>query len=116
MRVIIAGSRNITSYNAVKLAVKRSKFKISKVISGGANGVDSLGERYANENRIEVEIFNADWDLWGKRAGFVRNSKMANNADALIAIWDGKSRGTKHMIDVATEKGLKVFIYIIKWR
>ncbi len=59
-------------------------------------------------------MYPAAWDTYGLKAGYIRNEEMADNADALIAIWDGKSRGTKHMIDIATRKGLRVYIHEVK--
>jgi len=113
MKVIIAGSREIFDYNIVKEAIEESKFEITEVVSGTARGVDSLGERWAYEHKIPVKRFPADWDKHGKAAGIIRNSEMANYGEALIAIWDGESRGTKNMIDTAKKKNLQVFIKII---
>jgi len=110
MKTIIAGSRSCNNYDVVKKAIIDSEFDITTVISGGAFGVDTLGERYAKEHGIEVVRFLPDWDTFGKRAGILRNRQMADNADALIAIWDGVSRGTKHMIETARFLGLKVFV------
>lgn len=75
-----------------------------------ARGADRLGEKYAKEHGYKVLYFPADWDIDGKSAGFIRNVKMAENADALVAFWDGKSVGTKHMIETAQNKGLAVRI------
>ena len=113
MKVIIAGSRGIYDYNTILEAIKKSNFNISEVVSGKAIGVDQLGERYANENNISLKLFPANWTEHGKRAGYLRNEEMAEYADALIAVWDGASRGTKHMIDIANDKQLKVCIDII---
>lgn len=101
MKVIIAGSRTITDYNLVIKAVKDSGFTITEVVCGAANGVDSLGERYAKENNIKLSYFYADWSGKGRAAGTLRNEQMGNYSDCLIAIWDGKSPGTKHMINYA---------------
>lgn len=73
-----------------------------------AKGADLLGERYANEKGYKVSRFPADWSSFGKSAGFVRNEEMAQNADALVAFWNGKSRGTQHMIKTAERHKLKV--------
>lgn len=110
MRVIIAGSRFITDYNLVVLAVKESGFKITEVVCGAANGVDSLGEKYAKENNKKLSYFYADWKGLGKRAGHARNEQMGNYGEALIAVWDGKSKGTKHMINYAKKKKLLVYV------
>lgn len=114
MRVIIAGSRGITDYQEVLNAVLESNFEITKVISGGARGVDRLGERFARENKIPLHIYMPDWIGLGKSAGYIRNKEMADNADALICLWDGESKGSKHMIDIANSKGLHVHIHYVK--
>lgn len=113
MKTIIAGSRDIGNYMLVRQAVALSGFKdqITEVVSGGARGIDRLGERYAKEEGIPYVVFTPEWEIYGKRAGILRNAEMADYADALIAIWDGESRGTKHMIDDARKKGLKVFVF-----
>ena len=110
MRVIIAGSRVITNYDLVVDAVKESGFSITEVVCGAANGVDSLGERYAKENGLKLSYFYADWKGFGKSAGIKRNEQMGNYGEALIAIWDGKSKGTNHMIKYAKKNKLLVFV------
>lgn len=85
-----------------------------EIVSGGARGADSLGERYAKENSIAIKRFTPDWDGLGKRAGFVRNQDMGNYADTVVAFWDGESSGTKHMIEFATKIGLDVVLTIVK--
>lgn len=75
-----------------------------------ARGADLLGEKYAVERGYHVDRYPADWNGLGKRAGYIRNEQMARNADALVAFWDGQSRGTKHMIDLASRYGLKIRI------
>ena len=108
MRTIIAGSRNCNHYDDLLRAIDAINWKPTTVISGTARGVDQMGERWATEQGLPIERFPADWDTYGKSAGYRRNAEMAKNADALIAFWDGKSRGTMHMIDYAKEMGLKV--------
>lgn len=110
MKVIIAGSRGINDYAIVKQAIINSGFRISEVVSGGCRGVDKLGERWGKENRLPVKVFPADWSM-GKSAGPIRNAKMADYADALIAIWANNSRGTANMIDQAEKNGLLVFVF-----
>lgn len=111
MRVIIAGSRGITDYALVSHAIQNSGFPISRVISGAARGVDQLGERWAKEHRIPVLRMPAEWTKYGRSAGYRRNEDMASVGDALIAIWDGRSPGTRHMIETASRRGLHVFVY-----
>ena len=78
------------------------------IVSGGCAGADVLGERYAKENGYSIDRYPAEWQKYGRKAGIMRNAVMADNADALIAYWDGISRGTKNMIDEARKKGLAV--------
>ncbi len=82
-------------------------------MSGCAKGVDELGERHARETGRPIAKFPADWKKYGRAAGPIRNNEMARYADALIAVWDGKSRGTEHMIESAESKNLKVYVEII---
>lgn len=112
-KIIIAGGRDFMDYNLLKektdkiLQEKKVTHKIV-IISGCARGADTLGLRYASENAFDVEEYPADWNKYGKKAGYMRNVEMAENADALIAFWDGESKGTKHMIDIATERNLPI--------
>ena len=114
MKVIIAGSRTITDMAILVQAISDSGFAITEVVSGGASGVDTLGEQWADENGVGVRLFRADWDRHGKAAGPIRNCQMAGYADALITLWDGKSRGTQDMIYQARLKGLKVFGVVVR--
>jgi hypothetical protein len=111
MRCIIAGSRSFDDYDYMLEALWgwREGF-MSEIISGGAKGADRLGERFAKEFNIPLKIMPADWYKYGKRAGYIRNEQMADYAEVLFAFWDGKSPGTKHMIDIAYREGLIVFI------
>jgi hypothetical protein len=117
MKTIIAGSRRLdTDQYLVWLvadAVIKSGFNITEVVSGGARGIDLAGEDWAKANipPTPIKRFIPDWDRQGKAAGIIRNGDMARYAEALIAIWDGSSRGTKNMIETATKLGLKVFVY-----
>jgi hypothetical protein len=113
MRVIIAGSRSITDYEFVKEVIKAAGYRITRVVCGMAAGVDLLGKRWAEENNIPVDKFPAKWSLYGKSAGYKRNVEMAENADALIAIRLNNSPGTGHMVNIAKEKGLGVYLYDI---
>ena len=122
LRIIIAGSRDFNDYellkkSAIEIITKKTMLPdLTRIISGGARGADTLGERFANEMGLEISRFIPDWDGLGKRAGYVRNAEMAKFAveddsyGVLIAFWDGKSRGTKHMIDLANKHGLEVHV------
>lgn len=112
-RVIIAGGRDFQDYELLKekcdnILKERSGTQKIIVVSGAARGADKMGERYANEKGYTIEQYPADWKHLGNAAGPIRNAQMANSADALIAFWDGQSRGTKNMINVARTKGLLV--------
>ena len=112
-KVIIAGSRGFSNYKLLREQCNkflREKRKTSNIIvvSGNARGADSLGEKYAQDEGFTLEIYPAQWKKFGKRAGYRRNEQMAEVADALIAFWDGSSKGTKHMIDIMNEKNLLV--------
>jgi hypothetical protein len=110
MKVIIAGSRDFKNPNIVVAAVVKSRFTITEVVSGGARGIDRFGEQYAKANKIPIKQFIPDWST-GRGAGFKRNIEMAEYADALIAIWDGVSRGTAQMIREAEKRGLQVYVF-----
>ena len=118
MRVVIAGSRQFNDYILAEnfLDINLSKLKDGTdltIISGGCRGADSIGERYALENGIKTELYPAEWKLYGKRAGPIRNRKMVNECDAVICFWDGKSRGTKSLIEYAKSKNKILLVKII---
>lgn len=112
-RVIIAGCRDFTDYNLLcqicdhMLSEKVKTHKVI-VVSGHATGADALGEKYAKERGFILETYPAEWTKYGKQAGPKRNLRMAEVSNALVAFWDGKSRGTKNMIDLANMKGIPV--------
>lgn len=97
-RVIIAGGRDFNDYPLLEKTMDELLVNIRDeiiIVSGTAKGADTLGERYAAQRGYSVRSFPADWKKYGKRAGFLRNEEMAKNADALVAFWNGKSRGGK---------------------
>lgn len=113
MKTIIAGSRHLNNRYLVQLAVRGANWKIAEVVCGGTRGIDMLGKAWADKNSIPVKIFPADWRRYGRYAGPIRNQRMAEYADALIAVWDGKSPGTRDMIKQAREADLLVYVYKI---
>jgi hypothetical protein len=113
MKTIIAGSRGISDILIIHEAVKESKFKITEVVSGTAYGVDRTGEYWADVNKVPIKRFPALWEDYGKSAGYRRNLLMADYAEAAVIVWDGRSKGTAHMIKIAKEKGLQTFVKII---
>jgi len=110
MRLIVAGGR--TFKDAIMLAkvldIYQALYCLTEIVSGTANGADKCGEQWATSNGIKIKRFPANWDLYGKSAGHLRNAEMAEYGDQLLAFWDNKSKGTKSMIDIATEKGMIV--------
>jgi len=108
MRTIIAGSRDLILLPRDRAFLRT--LNITTVLCGAARGVDLSGKQWADLNNVPVEMYPAEWDLYGKSAGYRRNAEMASKADQLVAFWDGKSRGTKHMIDLARMHKLKVII------
>lgn len=111
LKVIVAGGRDFRDYQLLKNKLDKILSNCHttdiEIVSGKAKGADSLGEVYANERGYLIKTFPADWDL-GKSAGYKRNKQMAEYADAAVIFWDGVSRGSKHMIDLARECGLMV--------
>ncbi|WP_230593901.1 DUF2493 domain-containing protein [Lysinibacillus sphaericus] len=112
-KVIIAGGRDFNNYELLKEKVDfllQNKGEI-EIVSGAARGADKLGERYAKEKGYPINSHPANWDLYGKSAGYIRNKEMAKYANALIAFWDGKSKGTNHMINLAKE--CEIFVRVV---
>lgn len=132
VKIIIAGSQTFKDYDMLhrhchKIFAFLSKEKIltgsittdiqnMEIISGTAKGADTLGERFAKQYHIPIKQFPAKWNTYGKRAGYLRNKEMAEYAKdeksygILIAFWDTKSKGTRHMIDLALDNNLRIFI------
>jgi len=108
-RVIVAGSRGFNDFTLMcqKLDKLLSNKESVEIISGTCRGADQLGERYAESRGYSIDRYPANWDKYGKSAGFRRNEQMAVNADALVAFWDKESKGTKHMIDLARKHNLQ---------
>lgn len=105
-RLVVAGCRDFNNYFKLAAELKRLIKEIGKdytiiIISGGARGADTLGEKFARWHRLKIERFSAEWDKYGRSAGPRRNVQMAQVADGVIVFWDGKSRGTKSMIECA---------------
>lgn len=99
MKVAVIGSRDFNDYNRVKRIL--DLYPISVIVSGSARGADTFGEMYADEKGLKKEIYKPDWDLFGKRAGFLRNTTIIENCDMVVAFWDGTSKGTKDSLDKA---------------
>jgi hypothetical protein len=110
MRVVIAGGREFNNYELLREICDEHISPDSEIVSGGARGTDTLGERYAKERGFDTKLFPADWKTHGRKAGPIRNKEMADYGDMLIAFWDGKSSGTKNMIENSKKLGLIVHI------
>lgn len=131
VRIAIVGSRDFNNYEYLKFELlkhinKRLDSTVIpgmpyqrvdldvKIVSGGAKGADTLAEKFADEFGFEKLIFKPDWDLYGKRAGFIRNAKIVDNCDVLFAFQINKSKGTQHSIDLAREKGKEVYVFEVE--
>ena len=117
LRIVVAGSRNFDNYellaNVLKSYLEDNTLPVT-IVSGTARGADTLGEQFARFNGYNVVRFPANWNTFGRRAGYIRNAEMAKYATeekgVLFAFWDGISRGTKHMIDLAERYGLEIHV------
>lgn len=112
MKTIIAGSRDFCDQELLFAECDKLQPQPTFVLSGTAAGADSLGELWAKARGIQVLRYPADWKRYGKAAGYKRNEVMANNAERLIAFWDGASHGTRNMIQLAEERKLKISIVV----
>lgn len=120
--LLIAGTRTFEDYNILNAAVTRllkNHPGKAHIVSGGARGADALAERYAKEHHLPLTVFPANWDKYGKRAGYIRNKDMhdylLNHASAnmtgCICFWDGKSKGTAQNFELCKENNIPLKIY-----
>lgn len=121
MKIAVVGSREFKARDYLIHTLKEEYRNLYEgtIISGGARGVDTLAIDIVNElnseferTKLKIKVFVAEWDKYGKKAGFLRNKRIVDAADKLIAFWDGTSKGTKHSIDLAIAKNIPVDIYI----
>lgn len=114
MRIAIIGSRTFEDYTVFKNILNEmrgdAEFAFDSIVSGGANGADKLAELYATEYNIPILVLPAQWDKYGKRAGYVRNQEIWDNADFGIAFWDGKSKGTAHSFAIAKKQQKRLVV------
>jgi hypothetical protein len=116
MKVIIAGGRGFSDFQLMNSKCNEVLLESGEdieIVSGTAKGADKMGEHYASIRGFGVKQFPANWGSHGKAAGYIRNKDMADYADMLIAFWDGESKGTQHMINLARERNLTV--HVIKY-
>jgi hypothetical protein len=109
MRVAVVGGRDFDDYDLMKKTLDEIQ-DVDLIVSGGSEGADNLAERYAYEKSIKMKVFKPNWNMFGRQAGFLRNIDIINNADMVVAFWDGMSRGTKHSIDIAKKGNIKTVV------
>lgn len=117
IRLAVVGSRNILDEDYVYEVLEElteelflENIRIIKVVSGGAIGIDSIAEQWAYINNIDTDIYRPDWKRFGKAAGFIRNTTIVENCDIMLAIWDGKSKGTLHSMSQAKKLKKRLII------
>jgi hypothetical protein len=115
MKLAIVGSRSFSDYALLEKTVLDliPLEEISLIVSGGAKGADSLAEEFAKKWNIETLVFKPNWTDYGKQAGFLRNVKIVENADVVVAFWDGESPGTKSSINLAKKKNKKLLVKLL---
>lgn len=109
MKILIAGSRSITEFDLSDYVPKKPDL----IISGGASGIDTIAEKFADKNKISKLIVRPRYDLYGKAAPLKRNEMMVDIADQILIVWDGKSKGTKYTAEYAKKKAKSVTIVVI---
>lgn len=122
MRIIIAGSRDLGGDEYFEIVSEAlldairiwEPTVVTEIISGGARGIDTIAEGVAREYAIAFKEFPADWDRHGKRAGYLRNVQMAEAGDALLLVWDGRSKGSKMMKDIAERYRLPIHEVVVE--
>jgi len=117
-KLIVAGGREFNNYPMLsKAIIDLSETLYDQVavsiVSGMARGADELGVRFAAQHNVKLYKFPADWNQYGKRAGFVRNKQMGDCSDGLLAFWDGASKGTAQMIEYM--RSLNKPVHIVRY-
>lgn len=114
MKVAIIGSRNVNLHSITDFIPEKIAGLMTEIITGGAVGIDTLALEYARENNIKATIFKPEYEKYKRGAPLIRNCLIVDASDLVIAIWDGKSRGTKYTIDYAEKIGKETKIYILE--
>jgi len=114
MKIAIIGSRSFDNYGKLESFVlsRISLSDISEVVSGGARGADTLAALFAEVHNVPLRLFPAEWDSYGKQAGFLRNQKIIDYCDKVFAFWDGSSKGTSHSIELAKNAGKPTYLFL----
>ena len=113
MKLAIVGGRNFNDYGKLALTIHNHFYlvQITEIISGGAKGADSLAKKYARQYlNIKYREFPAEWDKYGKRAGYLRNQTIVDNCDMVLAFWNGVSKGTQDTIEKAKKAKIPTLI------
>ena len=117
MNILIAGSRDFDDYDLLEVTITqwaKDNPQINQdevtIISGGARGADKLGERFAREYSLLLQIYPAQWDMYGKSAGYRRNQVMAEVSNVAFIFWDSQSKGTEHMINLCRSKNIDTHV------
>ena len=110
MKVAIVGSRNLTNVDISEFIPAGTR----EIVSGGAAEIDTLAEKWADKNRISKTVIRPEYSKYGRSAPLVRNKEIVQRADVVVAIWDGKSRGTKYTIEYARQAGKQVKVHILE--
>ena len=114
MRTLVAGSRDFGNYNLLERTLLNLENKPTVILSGTARGADQIGEWFALKHKILLEKYPANWDTYGKSAGYRRNELMVWKAEQVVVFWDGESKGTKHTIELTKGRGL--YLLIVKYK
>lgn len=109
MKLLIVGSRTITDFDISPYIPDDTDL----IISGGAKGIDTVGERYADEHNIEKLVIRPQYQRYGRAAPIKRNEEMVDLADAVLAIWDGCSKGTEYTLNYAEKKGKNLITVVL---
>ncbi len=110
MKLLIVGSRSIEDFDLTEYIPPETEL----IISGGAAGVDSIAEKYADDHRLSKLILRPRYDLYKRAAPLKRNETMVDLADYVLVIWDGVSKGTQHTIKYAEKKNKSVTVIKVK--
>jgi hypothetical protein len=106
MKLLVAGSRSIVKFDIAPYISE----EVDTIISGGADGIDTLAEQYADLHHLSKYILRPRYDLYGRAAPIQRNEQMIDIADSILVIWDGNCRGTQHSIKDATKINKPIII------
>ncbi|HYF75019.1 MAG TPA: DNA-processing protein DprA [Candidatus Nitrosocosmicus sp.] len=109
-KIAIVGSRDYPHPHKIQRAIEFFSQYECEIVSGGARGVDSQAEQIARNLGLPVTIFHANWNMYGNRAGAMRNKQIVDYADVIVAFWDGKSKGTQITVGMAKRAGKKVLV------